>query len=72
MSLPQLTIMPTNDAERERLIDAGYKFYTMDYMPSIGRMEYDELIENDIVCVGTPDSVGTKLEELYQDFCMTR
>ena len=27
-----------NDAERERLIDAGYKFYTMDYMPSIGRM----------------------------------
>ena len=31
-------------------------------------MEYDELIENDIVCVGTPDSVGTKLEELYQDF----
>ena len=31
-------------------------------------MEYDELIENDIVCVGTPDSVGRKLEELYRDF----
>ena len=60
--------MPTNDAERERLISAGYKFYTMDYMPSIGRMEYEELIENDIVYVGTPESVGDKMEELYEDF----
>ena len=40
----------------------------MDFMPNIGRMEYDELIENDILYVGTPDSVGLKLEELYQDF----
>ena len=65
---PQLTIMPTNDAERERLVNAGYKFYTMDFMPSIGKMSYDELIENGIAYVGTPDSVGAKLEELYEDF----
>ena len=65
---PQLTIMPTNDAERERLVNAGYTFYTMDFMPSIGRMSYDELIDNDIAYVGTPDSVGAKLEELYEDF----
>ena len=65
---PQLTIMPANDAERERLVNTGYKFYTMDFMPSIGKMSYGELIENDIAYVGTPDSVGAKLEELYEDF----
>ncbi len=65
---PQMTIFPSNDTERERLVAAGYQFYTMDFMPNIGRMEYDELIENDILYVGTPDSVGLKLEELYQDF----
>ena len=65
---PYLTIQPENDAERERLENAGYKFYAMDYMPSMSRMEYDDLIEHGIVYVGTPDSVGDQLEGLYEDF----
>ena len=66
--LPHSTILPSNDAERERLENAGYKFYTMDFMPSIARMSYDDLIENDIVYVGTPDAVGEKLKGLHEEF----
>lgn len=65
---PHQTIRPSTDAERERLENAGYQFYTMDFLPSIGRMSYEELIDNDIVYVGSPASVGEKLKGLYQDF----
>lgn len=65
---PHLPIMPKNDAERERMENAGYKFYTMDFMPSIGAMSYDELIEKGIVFVGNPDEVGKQLVDLYDDF----
>lgn len=66
--IPHTTIAPTTDAERERLENAGYKFYTMDFMPRIGKMSYDDLIENDIVYVGTPERVGEKLQGLREEF----
>ncbi len=65
---PQKVIAPQNDAERERLENTGYKFYTMDFIPQIGRMTYEELIDKGIVFVGTPDTVGQQLLELYNDF----
>jgi alkanesulfonate monooxygenase SsuD/methylene tetrahydromethanopterin reductase-like flavin-dependent oxidoreductase (luciferase family) len=65
---PQLTIFPKTDAERERMENAGYKFYTMDFMPTIGAMSYDELIEKGIVFVGNPEEVCQQLIDLYDDF----
>ena len=50
------------------MFNSGLLKSSSSIMPSIGRMEYEELIENDIVYVGTPDTVGPKLEELYRDF----
>ncbi|NKB37711.1 MAG: LLM class flavin-dependent oxidoreductase [Gammaproteobacteria bacterium] len=65
---PNHDSFPKNDAERERMVNAGYAFYTMDFIHSIERMTYDELIKNDIVFVGTPDKVGQQLLGLYDEF----
>jgi alkanesulfonate monooxygenase SsuD/methylene tetrahydromethanopterin reductase-like flavin-dependent oxidoreductase (luciferase family) len=65
---PQKVIAPKTDAERDRMIDAGYKFYTLDIFPQIGRMSYEELLDKGIIFVGSPESVGQQLVELYDEF----
>ncbi|MCW3016263.1 MAG: luciferase family protein [Solirubrobacterales bacterium] len=52
--------------EKRRLIDAGYGFYAAGDFASIGDMTYEELVEQGIVLVGTPEKVGRQLVQLWE------
>jgi len=56
------------DAERRRLVEAGYAFYAGSDFTALGALSYRELIEAGIVFVGTPDKVGEQLADLWREF----
>jgi alkanesulfonate monooxygenase SsuD/methylene tetrahydromethanopterin reductase-like flavin-dependent oxidoreductase (luciferase family) len=65
---PMHTLPRTSPQEKARLRDAGYGFYAEDDFPSLENLTYEQLIEFGIVFVGTPDTVGDQLLELYEEF----
>jgi alkanesulfonate monooxygenase SsuD/methylene tetrahydromethanopterin reductase-like flavin-dependent oxidoreductase (luciferase family) len=65
---PMDSLPRTNAAEKQRLIDAGYAFYADDAFPKLRDLSYEELIEQGIVFVGTPEKVGRQLLELWDEF----
>ena len=56
------------EAEKERLRNAGYAFYAEDDFPNLAKLSFEELVENDIVYVGTPRTVTEKFLDLYDRF----
>lgn len=54
--------------EKKRLADAGYAFYAADDFANLRNLSYRELIEAGIVYVGSPETVGRQLLELWEEF----
>src|SRR4029077_11292305 len=52
----------------EELQAAGYGFYTSGIMEQLAATPYDEMIDGDIVWVGTPDDVIERIEAV-RDVC---
>jgi alkanesulfonate monooxygenase SsuD/methylene tetrahydromethanopterin reductase-like flavin-dependent oxidoreductase (luciferase family) len=65
---PMHTLPRTTPEEKDRLRNAGYGFYAEDDFPSLEKLTYEQLIEFGIVFVGTPETVGGQLMELYDEF----
>jgi alkanesulfonate monooxygenase SsuD/methylene tetrahydromethanopterin reductase-like flavin-dependent oxidoreductase (luciferase family) len=55
-------------APKERLAASGYGFYASGIMEQLSDMPYDEMIEKDIVWVGTPQDVIERIEAV-RDVC---
>ena len=55
-------------ASKERLEASGYGFYSSGVMEELSDMPYDEMIEKDVVWVGTPDDVIERIEAV-RDVC---
>jgi alkanesulfonate monooxygenase SsuD/methylene tetrahydromethanopterin reductase-like flavin-dependent oxidoreductase (luciferase family) len=49
-------------ASEEELNTAGYGFYASGIMEQLAATPYDEMIEGDVVWVGTPDDVVERIE----------
>ena len=58
----------SSDAEKQRLVDAGYAFYAADDFPALRNLSYPELLDAGIVYVGTPEKVARELIALWEDF----
>ncbi len=52
----------------DELNAAGYGFYAAGILEKLAETPYDEMIENDIVWVGTPDDVSERIEAV-QELC---
>ena len=65
---PMDALAHDTDAEKQRLIGAGYAFYAAEDFPRLRELSYRELIEAGIVYVGTPQKVGQQLLDLWQEF----
>lgn len=52
-------------AMQQPLIDAGYGFYAGDLLQQMKKLSYDDLIDQDMVYVGTPAQVIRKLQDLH-------
>jgi hypothetical protein len=60
---------PLTEYERppaEELISAGYGFYTAGILEKLAETPYDEMIEGDIVWVGTPEDVIERIEAMRE------
>ena len=55
-------------APKERLEASGYGFYASGIMEQLSDMPYDEMIEKDVVWVGTPQDVIERIEAV-RDVC---
>ena len=55
-------------ASKERLEASGYGFYASGIMEQLSDMPYDEMIEKDVVWVGTPQDVIERIEAV-QELC---
>jgi alkanesulfonate monooxygenase SsuD/methylene tetrahydromethanopterin reductase-like flavin-dependent oxidoreductase (luciferase family) len=55
-------------ASKERLEASGYGFYASGIMEQLSDMPYDEMIEKDVVWVGTPQDVIERIEGV-QELC---
>jgi flavin-dependent trigonelline monooxygenase, oxygenase component len=55
-------------ASKERLEASGYNFYTSGIMEAFSDTPYDEMIEKDIVWVGTPGDIIERIEAV-QELC---
>jgi alkanesulfonate monooxygenase SsuD/methylene tetrahydromethanopterin reductase-like flavin-dependent oxidoreductase (luciferase family) len=53
-------------ASKERLAASGYGFYASGIMEELSHMPYDEMIEKDIVWVGTPQDVIERIEAVRE------
>jgi alkanesulfonate monooxygenase SsuD/methylene tetrahydromethanopterin reductase-like flavin-dependent oxidoreductase (luciferase family) len=62
---PMDSLARTSDAEKQRLIDAGYAFYAADDFPNTRNLTFEQLLEYDIVYAGTPEKVGQQLLDLW-------
>ncbi|MGI9658235.1 MAG: LLM class flavin-dependent oxidoreductase [Gaiellaceae bacterium] len=51
---------------KEDMEAAGYGFYLSGIMENLAKMPYDEMIEGDVVWVGTPDEVIKRIEEVRE------
>src|SRR5262249_30122196 len=62
---PMDSLARSTDAEKQRLIDAGYGFYAADDFPNTRNLSFEQLLEYDIVYAGTPEKVGKQLLDLW-------
>ena len=53
-------------ASDEELLAAGYGFYASGIMEKLAATPYDEMIEGDIVWVGTPQDVIERIEQTIE------
>ncbi|MEC9341222.1 MAG: LLM class flavin-dependent oxidoreductase [Pseudomonadota bacterium] len=58
---------------KERLLEAGYGFYAGDAFQQMRAMSYDDIIDQEMALVGTPDQVAQRLGDFleqgrYQEF----
>ncbi len=58
-------ILAANAADMEA---AGYGFYVSGIMENLAKMPYDEMVEGDVVWVGTPEEVIKRIEDV-QEVC---
>jgi alkanesulfonate monooxygenase SsuD/methylene tetrahydromethanopterin reductase-like flavin-dependent oxidoreductase (luciferase family) len=58
---PRATLPPKEELERK-----GYPFYATDTLEALARLSVDELIDREIVLVGTPDQVAEKAHRILQ------
>jgi alkanesulfonate monooxygenase SsuD/methylene tetrahydromethanopterin reductase-like flavin-dependent oxidoreductase (luciferase family) len=65
---PMDTLARHSEAEKKRLVDAGYAFYAMEDFPNLRQLSVKELIDAGIVLVGTPQKVGQQLLALWKEF----
>lgn len=65
---PMDSLAKTTPVEKQRLIDAGYAFYAAEDFPNLRNLSYQELVDAGIIFVGSPDSVGRQLLELWREF----
>ncbi len=65
---PMDSLGRTSPEEKQRLIDAGYAFYAAEEFPNLRNLTYEQLLEAEIVLVGTPEKVGQQLLNLWKDF----
>jgi alkanesulfonate monooxygenase SsuD/methylene tetrahydromethanopterin reductase-like flavin-dependent oxidoreductase (luciferase family) len=54
-----------NEALKERLRNSGYAFYASDLLQGLRHLSYEELLERDMVWVGTPAQITRKLEDFH-------
>lgn len=54
-----------DDALKERLKNNGYAFYAGDLLQGMRHFSYEELLERDMVWVGTPAQIRRKLEDFH-------
>ena len=64
----QIRWLRNTPEEKQRLIDSGYAFYASDDFPSLRKLSYQELIDAGIVFVGSPETVGKQLLDLWKEF----
>jgi alkanesulfonate monooxygenase SsuD/methylene tetrahydromethanopterin reductase-like flavin-dependent oxidoreductase (luciferase family) len=64
---PMDSLARTTEAEKQRLIDAGYAFYAADDFPKTREFTFEQLVENGIIFVGTPEKVGKQLLDLWHE-----
>lgn len=57
---------PDELAPKEALLAAGYGFYASGIMEQLSDMPYDEMIEKDVVWVGTPKDVIERIEAVIK------
>ncbi len=57
---------PDEMAPKEQLEAAGYGFYASGIMEQLSDMPYDEMIEKDVVWVGTPQDVIERIEQVRE------
>jgi alkanesulfonate monooxygenase SsuD/methylene tetrahydromethanopterin reductase-like flavin-dependent oxidoreductase (luciferase family) len=50
----------------ERVNAAGYAFYLSGIMEKLAETPYDEMIESDIVWVGTPDEIAKRIQDVIE------
>lgn len=65
---PMDSLARSSEAEKKRLVDAGYAFYAADDFPALRALSYRELLDAGIVYVGTPEKVGRELLALWEEF----
>jgi alkanesulfonate monooxygenase SsuD/methylene tetrahydromethanopterin reductase-like flavin-dependent oxidoreductase (luciferase family) len=65
---PMDTLPRTSPEEKQRLIDAGYAFYAAEDFPNTRNLSYEQLLEQEIVYAGDPETVGRQLVELWDHF----
>jgi alkanesulfonate monooxygenase SsuD/methylene tetrahydromethanopterin reductase-like flavin-dependent oxidoreductase (luciferase family) len=65
---PMDSLARGTDAEKQRLIDAGYGFYAADDFIGTRDLTYEQLLEHEIVYAGDPKSVGAQLVDLWDRF----
>jgi alkanesulfonate monooxygenase SsuD/methylene tetrahydromethanopterin reductase-like flavin-dependent oxidoreductase (luciferase family) len=55
-----------DEALRERLKRSGYAFYASDLLQQMRQLDYEELVEREMVWVGTPEQITRKLEDFHR------
>ncbi len=54
-----------DDELKQRMVDSGYGFYASDMLQQLKTFSYDDLIDQGMVYVGTPDQVVRNLQDLH-------
>jgi hypothetical protein len=51
---------------KEVLAESGFEFYSSGIMEKLAATPYDEMLDGDIVWVGTPDDIAERIEAVMQ------
>src|SRR5207244_8205527 len=57
---------PDELASKERLVASGFGFYASGVMEQLSDMPYDQMIDGDVVWVGTPADVIERIEAVRE------